>query len=175
MNITDITGNSYAAAKWAAVPHKHALLACESGAQFMARFKNAPEWVLVRIEACLSQMGYINWATDKIDYPPSWVRQVREQKAAEKAAAEFQREHPSCPVGYNRLVEAALRGPIKIGDGPTVENWDFADQHPGNYTDSAWSSSKEVQPGVWAEARHGINSGTHRWTIINIDAARCAA
>lgn len=175
MNITDITQNPYAAAKWAAVPHKKALLACKSGPQFMARFKNAPEWVLNRIEVCLSQMGFINSETDQPDYPPNWVRMVRDQVAAEKTATEFQREHPSCHVGYNRLVEYALRGPIKIGNGPTVENWDFADDHPGQYTDSAWSSSKEVQPGVWFEARHGLNSGTHRWTVINLEQAEVDA
>jgi hypothetical protein len=175
MKLTDITENEFAAAKWAAVPHKQAVLACETGAQFMARFKNAPEWVLNRIEACLSRMGYINWGTDQLDYPADWVRMVRDQIAAEKAATEFQREHPDCPIGYNRLVQAALRGPIKIGDGPTVKNWDYADDHPGEYVDSAWSSSKEVQPGVWFEARHGLNSGTRRWTIINLEAAAFSA
>ena len=167
MDINEILANKYAAAKWAAVPFKQAVLACNTEAEFIARFKNAPEWALNRIEACLTQMGFINWETPTPDYPPLWVKAVRDLKDAEKAAAEFQREHPSCTVGFNRLVEAALRGPIKVGHAPTIENWSFEDDHPGEYTDSAWSSSSEVEPGVWFEARHGINSGTRRWTIVS--------
>ena len=166
MDINEILENKYAAAKWPAVPFKQAVLACNTEAEFIARFKNAPEWALNRIEACLTQMGFINWETPTPDYPPLWVKAVRDLKDAEKAAAEFQREHPSCTVGFNRLVEAALRGPIKVGHAPTIENWSFEDDHPGEYTDSAWSSSSEVEPGVWFEARHGINSGTRRWTVI---------
>jgi hypothetical protein len=150
------------------------LLQCASTAEFEVRFWNAPNWVLERIDSALRKIPHVRVAVDEENYrhawmyPDCWVRELREMQAADKAARQFAADHPfeARRLPFKDLRAAFKRGEVIIADGPQTTNWDFADDHPGEYTDSAWTSSKEIHEGVWSEARHACMGRTRRWTVI---------
>ena len=150
------------------------LLQCTSTEEFEVRFWNAPNWVLERIDSALRKISHVCVTVDEENfrhawmYPDCWVRKLRETQAADKAARHFASEHPfeARRLPFKDLRAAFQRGEVMIADGPQTTNWDFADDHPGEYTDSAWTASKEIHEGVWSEARHACMGRTRRWTVI---------
>lgn len=157
----------------ASVPtHARAAAAqCSTQDEFCARFWGAPDWILDRLAAVLWNA---NVSADNPDgsrlfiWPCTWVGALRKLKAADKEAKTFAAEHPVEAArfpAFEDLRAAFVRGKVEIGDGPKTINWDYEDDHPGEYTDSAYTRSAQPFPGVWRELKHGLN-GTRKWTIV---------
>lgn len=144
---------------------------CSNVDEFCARFWGAPDWILERLAATLYNVTVsaelANGAPVYI-WPCTWVGALRRLREADKAAKEFTSSHPAEAARFPTFEElraAFVRGKVEIGDGPTTTNWDYEDDHPGTYVDSAYTRSSQPFPGVWRELRHTLN-GTRKWTIV---------
>lgn len=56
--------------------------------------------------------------------------------------------------------------PSYAEEAPALTNWTFSDDHPGIYTDEAWTASEEVAPGVWYERKHACLGQTRNWFTV---------
>lgn len=137
------------------------------------RFRNAPDYILKKLRGTPG-----TWNTlEARDGNPSWcgmrratgeslVQYIYDRRIAENRFAAIIAAYPRCNCAEVRKACWNFNLAVRNGDGPTVQNWTYSDTHPGVYSDEAWTSSKEVAPGVHLEMSHACLGRTRAWVII---------
>ena len=139
-----------------------------------ARFASAPDYILRKLRHTAgtwneetARDGNLEWCGMCALSGEDMEEYVRRRRVAERrfatlcARSERLRLETLRQSCFHREVE------VVVGDGPTVENWSYSDDHPGSYSDEAWTSSREIAPGVWLEKRHACLGTTRAWVILS--------
>lgn len=141
------------------------------------RFSTAPDYILKRIRETPgswnvdqgeggSRDGHKEWCGMCCETGESLFTYIHKRRLAEARFMGLITQNPRLNCSAIRTACWGYDLQIQMGNGPTVRNWSYSDDHPGSYSDEAWTSSEEVAPGVYLEKRHACMGRTGAWLII---------